>query len=113
VTDFITKEDIDRLKARDMRFRDIELAIRVDEELRDSVVVNLILEAATRRSETALEQLAFCNPADTLMVASYQAEVRCARFIVETLRKVRENGIHAAASLDEEGEIELEREAHD
>lgn len=103
----ITKEDIERLKSRDARWKDIDIAIKVDEELRDSVALNLILEAATRWADEALEQLAVVNPSDTAAVIGYQARVRCARFIAETLAGIRQRGLNSAAALDEEGKVEL------
>lgn len=107
---FITQEDIERLKARDERWRQVDTAMAVDAELRDSVALNLIIEAAVRHTESAKEALLHVNPADTKAIIGFQAKGQCAKFIGDTLRSIRETGLNAAASLDHDGAVELDRE---
>lgn len=104
----ITQEDIDALKARDARWKDVELAIKIDEELANSVTVNLILDALTRRSEEAVEELLKADPTDMRKIASLQEQVNCARFIGISLRNIRQKGVVAHQSLEDEGNVELE-----
>ena len=104
----ITQEDIDALKARDRRWKDVELSIKIEEELTHSVTVNLILDALTRRSSEAVEKLIDVDPTDMRKIASLQEQVNCARFIAESLRNIRQMGVVAHRSLEDEGNVELE-----
>lgn len=104
----ITQEDIEALKARDRRWKDVELAIKIDDELANSVTVNLILDALTRRSGEAMEGLLSADATDMRKIASLQEQVNCARFIATSLKAVRQTGVVAHQSLQEEGNVELE-----
>ncbi len=103
---FISQEDVDGLIKRDTsgRWKAIDLAIRVDEELRDSITVNLILDSLTRHSTEALEELIKVDPTDTKKVSALQSMVRCVRLIGEGLESIRQNGVLAQMSLEEEVE---------
>lgn len=104
----ITDEDVETLKARDERWRSVEAAIKMDEEFNNSFTVNLILEALTRRSTEAMEGLIIADPTDVRRIASLQEQINCGRFIAASLSAVREKGVVAHRSLDEEGQVELE-----
>lgn len=104
----ITQEDIEVLKSRDRRWQDVELAIKIDDELANSVVVNLILDSLTRRSNGALEKLIDVDPTDMRKIASLQEQVNCARFIASNLHNLRQKGVVAHQSLEDEGNVELE-----
>lgn len=104
----ITQEDIEALKARDRRWKDVELSIKIDEELSNSVTVNLILEALSRRSNDALEKLIDADPTDVRKITSLQEMVNCARFIATSLHNIRQTGVVAHQSLEDEGNVELE-----
>lgn len=103
----ITQQDIEALKSRDSRWKDIEIAIRVDEELRDSPTVNLILEAFTRRSTSALESLIVVDPTDVRQISALQEQVKAVRYIGEEFKRIRENGLIAETHLREEGDVSL------
>ena len=105
---FISEEDIEALKLRDGRWKQVETAIQVDEDLRNNFTVNLILEAMARRSTEAMEDLINVDPLDTRRVTSLQEQVNCARFIGKYFEKVRLEGLVAQTSLEDEGKVELE-----
>ena len=105
---FITQEDIEALKARDRRWQDVELAIKIDDDLANNVTVNLILDALTRRSEDAIEGLLKADPTDVRKIASLQEQVNCGRHIAASLHNVRQRGVVAHQSLEDEGNVELE-----
>jgi len=105
---FISQDDIEALKLRDGRWKQIETAIAVDNDLQHNFTVNLILEALTRRSTEAMEDLINVDPLDTRRVTSLQEKINCARFIGEYFKKVREDGLVAQSTLEDEGNVELE-----
>lgn len=107
---FITQHDVDNLVKNDHtgRWKAINLAIKVDEELRDSITVSLILDALTRHSTEALEELIKVDPTDVKKVSALQSMVRCVRLIGEGLESIRQNGLLAQISLEEEGDVQLE-----
>lgn len=104
----ITDEDIEALKSHDSRWRDVDHAIKLDEELRDSFTVNLILESLTRRSTEAMERLITADPTDVKRISALQEQVNSARYIGLCLNLIRERGLSAQQLLEEEGNIELE-----
>lgn len=104
----ITQEDIELLKSRDSRWKDVELAIKLDDDLANNVAVNLILDALSRRSNEAIEKLINVDPTDMRKIASLQEMVNCARFIVTSLQNIRTTGVVAHQSLEDEGKVEIE-----
>ena len=106
--DFITQEDIDALKLRDGRWKAIEVAIQVDNDLQNNFTVNLILDALKRRSTESMEALINVDPLNTRLVTSLQEKINCARFIGEYFNHVRLEGLVAQTTLEEEGNVELE-----
>lgn len=103
----ISQEDIETLKARDRRWKDVEISIRIDEELNNSVIVALILEALGRRSNDAINRLIQADPTDVRRIAALQEQVNCANYITASIADCRQKGVVAHQSLEEEG-IELE-----
>lgn len=106
----ITEADIERLKARDDRWRMIDLAIKVDDELQHSPTVNLILDAIARKATEAMDALIEADPIDTKRISSLQAAIKYGRFIGDNLDAIRKNGLMAQRSLEEEGNINLDEE---
>lgn len=106
----ITQEDLERLRARDERWKQVDLSLRIDAELRDSVALNLFIEAAARRAEEAKALLVQVNPADTKAIIALQAKAQCATLIGEVLYAVRQQGEIAYASLQEDGQVNLEKD---
>lgn len=105
---FITPEDLDNLRARDERWKIVDLSIKIDTELRDSLIINMVIEAASRRAEEAKDALVDVNPSDIQKIIGLQADAQCAKLIGEILRNVRNSGNEAFASLHAEEENSLE-----
>lgn len=108
----IKQEDIDNLIGRDDtgRWRAIKDAIKLDEELRDSFAVNVILEALTRASTEAMEALISANPTNAKEISALQATIKCVKIIGENIETVRKKGLLAQDSLEKEGNVDLEQE---
>ena len=107
----LTEQDIERLKAKDERFAKIDLAIKIDEELQHSPTVNLILDTVARHSTQAMELLIDADPTDAKRVSALQAMVKYGRFIGETFEYIRKEGIMAQMTLEEEGNVDLDKDA--
>lgn len=104
---FITAEDLSNLRARDERWRIVDLSIKIDTELRDSLIINLVIEAASRRAEEAKDALVDVNPSDLQKIIGLQADAQCAKLIGEILRNVKTSGNEAFAALQAEEEISI------
>lgn len=105
---FITPEDLANLRARDGRWKIVDLSIRIDAELRDSLIINLIIEAAARRAEEAKDALSEVDANDVKKIISLQADVQRAKLIGEILRDIKNSGNEAYAALKAEESINLE-----
>lgn len=95
-------EDIERLKQRDERLRDIDLMFQIEKELRESVALSLVLEKASEDADVALEALADCDPSDVKQIIALQARIYRDRFIRRTLNMVLERGHAAERSIRED-----------
>ena len=111
--ELLTPELIDRLKKQDARFRDLDLRLKVEQELRDSTCLRVVLDAAAEQAAEALELLADVNPDDTKMIVRLQARVTRARFIAKTLNAVIRRGEAAEKSINEEQTINNEELEND
>ena len=107
--EFINERDIEALKARDARFRDYDLALKVDAELRDSFTLNLILEAASRQMEESKDALVEVNPTDVKQIYDLQVKAGCAKLIGQVLNTIRKKGLLAYTSIEEDKFVELDR----
>lgn len=105
---FITAADLAALRTRDPRWEKVQLSIKLDTELRESLALNLIIEAAARRAHEALEKLADVDVTDTKKLISLQADVQRAKLIGEILRGIKESGEDAYSSLKEQERMESE-----
>lgn len=108
--DLLTQEIIDRLKRTDQRFADLDLRLKVEQELRDSVCLKVVFDACSEQAAQALEQLAEVDPTDVKKIVALQAAVQRTRFIARTLNKVIQHGEIAEQSLNEEQAISLNDE---
>lgn len=108
--ELLSLKQIERLKQQDERFRDLDLRLIVEQELRSSTALKIILEAAGEQAAVALEGLADVNPTNTNEVIRLQAIVQRARFIARTLNAVISKGELAEQSLNEEQTIQLEEQ---
>lgn len=104
----LTVEHIERLKQQDERFRDLDLRLLIEKELRESVALKLIREVAGEQAEQALEALSEVDPTDTQLIIRLQASVFRARFIARTINTAIRRGEIAEQSLNEEQSIPLD-----
>lgn len=101
----ISQDFIDRLKSQDNRWSEVDMAIKVETELRDSVVIKAVLEVIENEAVEALEKMIFADPTDTKLMISLQATVRRARIMGNTLEAIRRKGAFSEQSLKDEGTI--------
>lgn len=106
---FITEQDLEALKARDKRWIDYDIALKVDADLRENFTINLILEAASRQMEEAKDALVDVNPTDTKKIYDLQVRAGCAKLIGNVLNDIRKRGISAYTSIEEDKFVELDR----
>lgn len=106
---FISDQDIEALKSRDKRWRDYDLALKIDAELRENFTLNLILEAAARQMEEAKDALVDVNPTDVKQIYDLQVKAGCAKLIGKVLNDIRKMGLNAYTSIEEDNFIELDR----
>lgn len=98
----LTPEFIERVKAQDPRFNVVDASLRIQQELRDSVVIKAVLEEVGEQAADALEELAAVDPTDTDLIIRHQAKVFRARFVARTLNAIIRKGEIAEQSLNEE-----------
>lgn len=108
----LTPEHIERLKAQDVRFNDLDIRLKIEQELRESVALKIVLESAGEQAAEALEELAGVDPTDTNRVIRLQAKVFRARFIARTLNAVIRKGEMAEQSLNDESAIDVSEVKH-
>lgn len=101
---------IEKLKSRDQRWRDVETAIKVEEELRSSTVLKLVLEIVEKEAVDALELMIHADPANVSKMTSLQAIVKRSRIIGDSIEAIRQKGAFAQSSLEAEGPVHVDEE---
>jgi len=109
----VSQELIDERKARDARFRAVDLAVEVDAELRDSVALRAVMQQVRDESREAMEEFAVCNPGDAQAVMALQAKVFRLMAMEKTFAFIDAQGRAAAASIQGQDAIEDEYERND
>lgn len=99
----ITEEQLQALKDRDGRVQALDEMLATEAELRDSKVLNRVLDQAAKQAQTALEALATVNPSDVREIIHLQAIVYRARFLGASINATFEAGHAAEESLHENG----------
>lgn len=97
----ITPEMIEQLKARDGRVAALDRAFDVEAELRASKTLALVRAVAKAEADDALEGLSRVSPTDTSAIIKLQAKIYCTRLVETTIRRIIEDGVRAAAELNE------------
>lgn len=98
----ISEEFIEQLKSLDHRWRQYDLALKIEAELQNSEALKCVLHVLTDRAATALNELVDVDPTDHKKIMSLQARVQCARIMGETLESIRKTGAIAARTLQED-----------
>lgn len=101
----ISPELIEDVKSRDRRFQVIDTAIKIDNELRDSTLIQMVVLAANREADAALEKLANADPANINEIIKLQSLIYRAKFIERTILLVREQARMAEASIKSSDEL--------
>lgn len=104
----INQEFIEKLKSRDKRWRDVDAAIKIEEELRTSEALKAVLEVVNEEAVQALEEMIVADPSDLQKMISLQAKVKRARIIGNTLEAIRRKGAIAQQNLQEEGQVQFD-----
>lgn len=102
MSESLTPEDLDRIKARDVRFRHLELGIEVEAGLRDSGPLQVMMERLRSDADAAMIEFATANPADTQTMIGLQARVFRFTYLLETLNGIVAAGHYAEAALTAE-----------
>lgn len=108
--ELLSLKQIEHLKQQDDRFRDLDLRLIVENELKSSIALQVVLAAAGEQAAEALEALANVDPTDIKKITSLQCRVQRARFIANTLNSVLRKGVLAEQSLNDEQAIQLTEE---
>ncbi len=95
----LTREYIEKRKSMDARLKAVDVMLQIEQEMRDSLALKLILAAAAEDAEKAMEDLAVCDPSDVKKIVSGQARVYRAKFIAQTLGGIIQTGRVAEQSL--------------
>lgn len=106
--EFIDHEFIERLKARDQRFKDIDNLIQIDKELKESFIIKTILEVMQDDANKAVDELLVADPLDSKRISVLQAKINHAKLIGNTIESLRNRGIAANRSVIEDGELHIE-----
>lgn len=102
----LTEEAYAALKDRDERIRQLEQAIAVESETRNSKTLNMLLAYFGEDAAKSLEELATVNPGDREKIAELQARVYRARFTERCLGSILLQGKLAEESLRGEDPVE-------
>lgn len=106
----LTPELLERLKSSDQRFKDLDIRLKIEQELRENVCLRIVLDAVSEQAAEALEALASIDPTDAKLIIRHQAKVYRARFIANTLNRLLERGRVAEQSLNDESLIPMNEE---
>ncbi len=104
MADFETNDDEyqDYTRLRERRVLAYNRALVVEQELRDSRTLQLIIDAIGEDSEAAMHEFAYVNPMDTLAVSALQARVHRLVYLRQTINDIRLQGDAAGMALAEE-----------
>lgn len=102
MSDTLSPEDLERIKARDNRFRQLDLGIEVEAGLRDSRPLQVLMERLRADADRAMVDFATANPADIHLITGLQARVFRFSFALETLSEIIAAGRYAETALTAE-----------
>lgn len=104
--ELISEAFVEKLKSQDDRWRLVETAIKIEEELRNSEALRVVLKVIEKEAAVALEKLVFADPTDAKLITSLQADVRRARIMGNTLESIRQRGAFAQQELVNEDQVD-------
>lgn len=109
MSDFIPPEVVEAAKHRDARFRDLDLSIEVETQLRESRPLFLLMSKLREDADAAMQEFVNVNCADTKAIQGLQSRVFCFRYAIETFEAILTRGRTAQRSIESEDQIERER----
>lgn len=95
----LSNEQMEMIKARDVRIRALDTSLLVQQELRTSKSLNLIMAALQDDVDDAMNEFADVNPGDMLTISALQARVHRLVYFRRTLAMIQQAGDAAAAAL--------------
>lgn len=98
---------MDAIRARDARFRAIELGLEVEIGLRDNRPLQVLMERLRTDADAAMIEFGTVNPADVPAVIGLQARVYRFTVALETFNAI------LAAGQNAETEVRLEDQVRD
>ena len=91
--------------ARDRRWQQVRLAVDIETELRDSKVVQVILDVLQQDADECMDRLVETAAGDTALICQLQARITHWRLAKKALRYILEAGKNAEESLREEDSV--------
>lgn len=102
MSDRLTIEDMERLKARDVRVRDLDLALQIEGDLRGNVLIKQLIASLQVDADRAFEEIADAHPDE---FKALQAKVYRLVFVRRTIDAILQRGAVAAASLESDDQV--------
>lgn len=95
----LTPEDLENYRRRDDRIAALDIALRAEGELRDSVVLRAVMGAISRDFDLSVKELCEVSPTDTKAVARNLVAIRSFVYIRDVFDALINAGRNAEAKL--------------
>jgi hypothetical protein len=105
MSDALSQQQIEDLKARDVRIRALDTALLVEQELRDSKTLHLLMQAIEDDATDAMNEFADANPYDAMAIGALQARMHRLVYLRRTIAMIRQAGDAASAALQAEDDL--------
>ena len=110
MSDDVTPEMIEAAKARDARFRTIDLGLELQAELAKSRPLWLLMSKLRDDAEDAMQEFSIANCGDTCLIQGLQSRVFRYRYAIETFERILNQADNAHASVRAEDLAARERD---
>ena len=104
--EYLTRDDIENLKARDTRFAAVAEAIAIETDLRDNLTIRKLMDAARQDAEQAMRDIVQISPANVELVAFNQMKIRTLTYIRDVLDIIMRRGAIAEQEIRNEDSYE-------
>lgn len=101
LSDYLSPEAMEALKARDGRFRVLDEALAVAAELRDSVALKTLIRGIEGEAQDCMDELAEVSPTDVNAVSKLLVKVRTAVYMRRSLNAILMRGKVAEADISQ------------
>jgi hypothetical protein len=106
MSEYLTREEIENLKARDTRFTAVAEAIAIESDLRDNPTIRKLMDAARQDAEQAMREVVQISPANVELVAFNQMKIRTLTYIKDVLDIIMRRGAIAEQEIRNEDSYE-------